>query len=142
MTAYTALTHPDVLEKVLTEQVGRTVADDILAALCTEPDPDRGPIRTVPAPGQCDLHILRVRDAELRIFDRAPDTTDGSDMYVLDVFGVSLRIRLRHIEPHIADRTRTATVLKRPHVHVDPEHSPHGVLQVEIGNRGVATYPV
>lgn len=42
--------------------------------------------------------ITQIRDAEIRVFDRAPDTDDASDMYVLEVLGVTVIIRLVTVE--------------------------------------------
>ena len=38
--------------------------------------------------------ITHVRDAEIRVFDREPGTDDASDMYVIEVLGVTVRVRL------------------------------------------------
>jgi hypothetical protein len=37
-----------------------------------------------------------MRDATVRVFDRSrePDSDDASDMYVLDVFGICVLVRL------------------------------------------------
>lgn len=42
----------------------------------------------------------------MRVFDRSrePDTDDASDMYVLDVFGISVLVRLRSTRTHPASR--------------------------------------
>lgn len=38
--------------------------------------------------------LTRVRDAQVRVFDQAPGTDDASDMYVLEVLGVTAIVRL------------------------------------------------
>lgn len=47
----------------------------------------------------------QVRDAEIRVFRQAPGTDDASDMYVMEVLGVSVLVRLvsagRAVEPRI-----------------------------------------
>jgi hypothetical protein len=42
-------------------------------------------------------HDFGARHAQIRVFDRSdePDSDDASDMYVIEVFGVSVLIRLR-----------------------------------------------
>ena len=35
-----------------------------------------------------------VRDAEIRVYDSEPGTDDASDMYVMEVLGVTVRVRL------------------------------------------------
>jgi hypothetical protein len=37
--------------------------------------------------------IHQIRDAEIRIFNREPGTDDASDMYVIEVLGVTVLIR-------------------------------------------------
>ena len=37
--------------------------------------------------------ITRIRDAEIRLFDAAPDSDDASDMYVLEVLGATVIVR-------------------------------------------------
>jgi len=37
--------------------------------------------------------IHRIRDAEIRVFNREPNY-DGSDMYVMEVLGVTVNVRL------------------------------------------------
>ena len=41
--------------------------------------------------GSPEIH--KIRDAEIRVFDQAPGTSDASDMYVMEVLGVTVRIR-------------------------------------------------
>ena len=42
--------------------------------------------------------ITTVRDAEIRVFDRAPGTDDASDMYVMEVLGATVLVRLVAVE--------------------------------------------
>jgi hypothetical protein len=42
--------------------------------------------------------IRAVRDAEIRVYDSAPGTDDASDMYVMEVLGVTVRVWLIAVE--------------------------------------------
>jgi hypothetical protein len=70
-----------------------------------------------------------VRDAIVRVFDRDPDADDASDMYVLDVFGVSVLVRLRTARANPADRPQL-------YIHIDNESRPATDLAVEVANGG------
>jgi hypothetical protein len=72
-----------------------------------------------------------VRDAAVRVFDRGrePDSDDASDMYVLDVFGISVLVRLRTSRAHPASRPQL-------YIHIDNEGRPPTVLAVEVANGG------
>lgn len=74
-----------------------------------------------------------VRDATVRVFDRSrkPDSDDASDMYVLDVFGISVLVRLRTGRAHPASRPQL-------YIHIDNETRPPTDLAVEIANGGEA----
>jgi len=78
---------------------------------------------------------VRVRDADIRVFDRSHDPDDGdvSDMYVIDVFGASILVRLRTPrgggEPEL-------------YVHIDNEGHPPIDLAVEVDNRGEHRYRI
>jgi hypothetical protein len=54
-----------------------------------------------------------VEDAVVRVFTRStePGSDDASDVYVLEVFGVSILVRLRTTTTHPANRPQ----LLRPH---------------------------
>lgn len=87
-----------------------------------------------PAPPPRAFHV---EQAQIRVFDRSdqPDSDDASDMYVVEVFGVSVLVRLRrprgggqpelyvHIdnepEPRSTERSRSTTAAK-PGTGCDP----------------------
>ena len=70
-----------------------------------------------------------IRDATVRVFDREPDSDDASDMSVLDVFGISVLVRLR---------TSRARPPSRPQmfIHIDNEGRPPTDLAVNVANGG------
>ncbi|GAA0908166.1 hypothetical protein [Virgisporangium aurantiacum] len=72
-----------------------------------------------------------VRDATVRVFDHShePDSDDASDMYVLDVFGISVLVRLRTSRAHPASRPQL-------YIHIDNEARPPTDLAVEVANGG------
>ena len=76
-----------------------------------------------------------VRDAMVRVFDRStePGADDASDMYVLEVFGVSVLIRRRST----GDGSRNDSEL---YVHIDNEDRAPTALAIEVSNRGETHY--
>ena len=75
-----------------------------------------------------------VRDAVVRVFDRStePGVDDASDMYVLEVFGVSVLIRLR--------TPRGPPSRPQVYLHVDNEDRSPTVLAIEVSNGGETHY--
>ncbi|MEJ3741776.1 hypothetical protein WEI85_00540 [Actinomycetes bacterium KLBMP 9797] len=76
-----------------------------------------------------------VADAVVRVFDRNPDSDDASDMYVLEVFGISVLVRLRATGTHPADQPQMF-------VHIDNETRDRTELAVEVCNGGDALYTI
>jgi hypothetical protein len=70
-----------------------------------------------------------VRDATVRVFDREPGSDDASDMYVLELFGISVLVRLRTSRAHPASRPQL-------YIHIDNEGRPPTDLAVEVANGG------
>ena len=72
-----------------------------------------------------------VRDANVRVFDhsREPGSDDASDMYVLELFGISVLVRLRTSRAHPASRPQL-------YIHIDNEGRPPTDLAVEVANGG------
>ena len=71
------------------------------------------------------------RDAMVRVFDRSTDvgSDDASDMYVLEVLGVSVLVRLRSTGAHPGSRPQLyvpwAVLSRLPHPAAAPLHSPN-----------------
>ena len=78
-----------------------------------------------------------IRDATVRVFDRSrePGSDDAGDMYVLDVFGVSVLVRLRTTRAHPASRPQL-------YIHIDNEGRPATDLAVEVANGGEAHHRI
>jgi hypothetical protein len=83
-----------------------------------------------PAPPYRDFHV---EQAQIRVFDRSdqPDSDDASDMYVVEVFGVSVLVRLRR--PRGGGQPEL-------YVHIDNETQASIDLAVEVDNRGETQY--
>ncbi len=88
-------------------------------------EPDHGPA--------LPYQDFRVRQAQIRVFDRSdePDSDDASEMYVVEMFGVSVLIRLR--TPRVGGEPE-------PYMHIDNEGRPPIDLAVEVDNRGETRY--
>jgi hypothetical protein len=105
------------------------------------PDPQGGPGRAAEAPPDhphttgMQLRDYRVRDGVVRVFDRNPHSDDASDMYVLEVFGISVLVRLRNTRTHPADRPQVF-------LHVDNEAREPSSLAVEVANGGETHYRI
>ena len=95
------------------------------AAAAPRSEPDHGPA--------LPYDDFRVRQAQVSVFDRSdePDSDDASDMYVVEVFGVSVLIRLR--APRVGDAPEL-------YVHIENEGRPPIDLAVEVDNRGETRY--
>jgi hypothetical protein len=92
---------------------------------------------TRPVTAALDFEDFRARDAVLRVFDRStePGCDDASDMYVLDVFGVSVLVRLRTTRTHPASRPQL-------YVHIDNEGREPTHAAVEVCNGGETHYRI
>ncbi|MDT5029181.1 MAG: hypothetical protein QOE61_5607 [Micromonosporaceae bacterium] len=95
------------------------------AAAAPPSEPDHGPA--------LPYQDFRVRQAQIKVFDRSvePDNDDASDVYVVEVFGVSVLIRLH--TPRVAEAPEL-------YVHIDNEGRPPIDLAIEINNRGETRY--
>jgi len=71
------------------------------------------------------------------VFNRNTDigSDDASDLYVLEVFGVSVLVRLRTTRAHPATRPQLC-------VHIDNDNGEPTSLAVEIGNGGETHYRI
>ncbi len=117
--------------QVRTEHAQRQRPDPSATATNTGDEPDQ---RASTADRIVDF---TVRDATVRVFDRSTDvgSDDASDMYVLDVFGVSVLVRLRTTRTHPATRPQL-------YVHVDNESREPTDLAVEVSNGGETHYRI
>ena len=77
------------------------------------------------------------RDAMVRVFDRSTDvgSDDASDMYVLEVLGVSVLVRLRSTSAHPGSRPQL-------YVHIDNETGEPTSLAVEVAGSGETQYHI
>jgi len=82
-----------------------------------------------------EFQELRVRDAVVRVFDRSHGvgSDDASDMYVLEVLGISVVIRLRVTDPDS---------LPQLYLHGDNEDRPPTALAIEVSNSGETHYRI
>jgi hypothetical protein len=91
-----------------------------------------------PSAGTADRFTeFTARDATVRVFDRSTevDSDDASDMYVLEVLGVSVLVRLRTTRAHPSGRPQV-------YVHVDNETREPTSLAVEVAGGGDTDYRI
>jgi hypothetical protein len=100
-------------------------------------DPTGGARDTRPPGTVLTVQDIPVRDALVRVFDRndGVGSADASDMYVLDVFGISVLVRLRSTGTDPAAEPQL-------YLHVDNEDRPSTALAVEVGNGGETHYQI
>jgi hypothetical protein len=100
-------------------------------------DPTTGAAAVPPSEPDHDWALpyedFRVRQAQIRVFDRSDeaDSDDASGMYVVEVFGVSVLIRLR--TPRVGEAPEL-------YVQIENEGRPPIDLAVEIDDRGETRY--
>lgn len=80
-----------------------------------------------------DLHVVPLPDGEVRVFPPASAEGDASRMYVMDVFGVTLQVRLVASEEE-GDKLRNV------YVHVRNEDRDSNRLHAEVNDTGVNIY--
>jgi hypothetical protein len=74
--------------------------------------------------------VTRVRDAEVRVYDAEPGTDDASDMYVLEVLGVLVLVRLVRRE----DDSESGPYPVRPKIMIEARGGPFTVGVNDIEN--------
>lgn len=104
----------------------------------TQAEYDAVPENTSPLGSIANPETVHVRDSEIRVYnlDTEPESDDASDMYVMEVFGLALRIRLRRSDPD--DSAAPAA----PSIHIDNEDREPCTIAVEVGNGGGNDYQV
>ncbi|WP_331731448.1 hypothetical protein [Streptomyces sp. NBC_00073] len=104
------------------------IADALLAL-----DPATySPMPTTPETSMPDPELHRIRDASITVVDASPEDNTPSDVYEIEVFGVSVLIRRR---------ARWGTATSVPYVHVEDQGEGPGLLLVEVNNGGEHEYP-
>ncbi|MFI5986897.1 hypothetical protein ACIBEA_39300 [Streptomyces sp. NPDC051555] len=74
-----------------------------------------------------DPELHRIRDASITVIDASPKDNTPSDVYEIEVFGVSVLIRRR---------ARWGAATSVPYVHVEDQSEGPGLLLVEVNNGG------
>ncbi|MET7297114.1 hypothetical protein ABZS79_34335 [Streptomyces griseoloalbus] len=86
---------------------------------------------TTPAPttgtSMTDPELHRIRDALITVVDASPEDNTPSDVYEIQVFGVSVLIRRR---------AQWGPATDLPYIHIEDQRDEAGLLLVEANNRG------
>lgn len=99
------------------------IADALLAL-----DPATySPTPTPPGTAMADPELHRVRDAPITVVDASPDDNTPSDVYEIQVFGVSVLIRRR---------AQWGPATDVPYIHIEDQRDEAGLLLVEVNNSG------
>jgi hypothetical protein len=98
------------------------IADALLAL-----DPATySPTPTPPGTAMADPQLHRVRDASITVVDASPEDNTPSDVYEIQVFGVSVLIR---------QRAQWGPATDVPYIHIENQGD-DGLLLVEVNNSG------
>ncbi|MGD1220520.1 hypothetical protein AB9Q10_19065 [Streptomyces krungchingensis] len=106
------------------------IADALLAL-----DPATYSPTPTPTPSgtpMADPELHRIRDASITVVDASPEDNTPSDVYEIQVHGVSVLIR------HRAQWGPTTDI---PYVHIEDQNEGPGLLLVEVNNGGEHEHP-
>ncbi|MFF6979343.1 hypothetical protein ACFZAV_16720 [Streptomyces sp. NPDC008343] len=90
------------------------------------------PTPTAPGTTVADPELHRIRDASITVVDAAPEDNTPSDVYEMQVHGVSVLIRRR---------TQWGPTTDVPYVHIEDQNDGPGLLLVEVNNGGEHEHP-
>ncbi|MFI6688066.1 hypothetical protein [Streptomyces sp. NPDC050485] len=79
-----------------------------------------------------DPELHRIRDALITVVDASPEDNTPSDVYEIQVFGVSVLIRRR---------AQWGPATEVPYVHIEDQGEGPGLLLVEVNNGGEHAHP-
>ncbi|MFJ9967162.1 hypothetical protein [Streptomyces avermitilis] len=85
------------------------------------------PAPTTPGTSMADPELHRIRDASITVVDASPDDNTPSDVYEIQVFGVSVLIRRR---------AQWGPATDVPYIHIEDQRDEAGLLLVEVNNSG------
>lgn len=85
------------------------------------------PTPTPPGTPMPDPELHRVRDASITVVDASIEDNTPSDVYEIQVFGVSVLIRRR---------AQWGSATDVPYIHVEDQRDETGLLLVEVNNSG------
>ncbi|WP_031064243.1 hypothetical protein [Streptomyces sp. NRRL F-5527] len=85
------------------------------------------PAPTTPGTSMTDPELHRIRDALITVVDASPEDNTPSDVYEIQVFGVSVLIRRR---------AQWGPATDVPYIHIEDQRDEAGLLLVEANNRG------
>ncbi|MDX3210760.1 hypothetical protein [Streptomyces scabiei] len=106
------------------------IADALLALDPATYSPDPAP--TTPGTSMADPELHRIRDASITVVDASPEDNTPSDVYEIQVHGVSVLIRRR---------AQWGPATDVPYVHIEDQNERPGLLLVEVNNGGEHEHP-
>ncbi|KOV62938.1 hypothetical protein ADL00_23555 [Streptomyces sp. AS58] len=106
------------------------IADALLALDPATYSPDPAP--TTQGAAMADPELHRIRDALITVVDASPEDNTPSDVYEIQVHGVSVLIRRR---------AQGGPATDVPYVHIEDQNEGPGLLLVEVNNGGEHEYP-
>lgn len=79
-----------------------------------------------------DPELHRVREASITVVDASPNDNTPSDVYEMQVHGISVLIRRR---------TQWGPATNVPYIHIEDRSEGQGLLLVEVNNGGPHEHP-
>ncbi|ODA70277.1 hypothetical protein [Streptomyces sp. AVP053U2] len=106
------------------------IADALLALDPATYSPDSAP--TTSGTSMADPELHRIRDASITVVDASPQDNTPSDVYEIQVHGVSVLIRRR---------AEWGPATGVPYIHIEDQNEGPGLLLVEVNNTGEHEHP-
>lgn len=106
------------------------ITDALLALDPATYSPSPTPIPPKASAAEPELH--RIRDASINLVDASPEDNTPSDVYEIQVHGVSVLIRRR---------AQWGPATDVPYIHIENQNDGPGLLLVEVNNAGEHQHP-
>ncbi|MEU7072971.1 hypothetical protein AB0B30_27950 [Streptomyces narbonensis] len=110
---------------LIPSHLASAITDALLALDPATYSPDPAP--TTPEAPMTDPELHRIRDASITVVNASPEDNTPSDVYEIQVHGISVLIRRR---------AQWGAHTDVPYVHVEDQTDGPGLLLVEVNNRG------
>lgn len=117
-------------DTIVPSHLSSSIADALVVLDPTTYSPTPAP--TSPRTPMTEPELHRIREASITVVDASPEDTTPTDVYEIQVHGVSVLVRRRAQWGPAADV---------PYVHVEDQNEGPGLLLVEVNNGGEHEHP-
>ncbi|MEU2769294.1 MULTISPECIES: hypothetical protein [Streptomyces] len=115
---------------LIPSHLASAIAEALVALDPATYSPDSAP--TISGTSMADPELHRIRDASITVVDASPEDNTPSDVYEIQVHGVSVLIR----------RAQWGAHSPVPYVHIEDQADTPGLLLVEVNNGGKNEHPL